>query len=126
MSKQVLKDVDVYHVNHHGSSGSSCKEFLDVIKPEVCIISSGSDGTYKHPRKKTIERLESVPSDIFQINKNIDVDRYPDKIKNVSQEFIGDLDCDGGEGTILIEVNTDTYVVKILRRGIEKTYNIER
>ena len=124
----VLKDVDVYHVNHHGSETSSSKDFLNSIKPEVCIISSGTNGTYKHPRKNTIERLASISSvkDIYQINKNMDEDRYPNKIKNVPDEFIGDVDCEGDEGTILIDVKENTYVIKILSRGIEKVYDIEK
>lgn len=120
--------MDIYHVSHHGAETSSCTEFLNAIKPEVCIISNGSHGTYKHPRKKTIERLEGISSmkEIFQTNKNTDVETYPDKIKNVPDELIGDLDCEGDEGTILIEVKQDTYVVKVLNSEIEKTYPIER
>jgi len=72
-----------------------------------------------------LQNISSV-EDIFQTNKNTKEASYPDKIKNVPDEFIGDLDCDGGEGTILIEVMADTYIVKILSRGIEKTYNIEK
>ena len=128
VEKGILKDVDIYHVSHHGAEHSSHSDFLNTIKPEVCIISNGTHGTYKHPRKVTIERLNRVTSikDIFQTNKNIHVDRYPDKIKNVTDEFIGDLDCIGDEGTILIEVKDNTYVIKILNRGIEKSYNIEK
>lgn len=121
----ILKDVYVYYVNHHGSESSSHIHFLNKIKPEVRIISSGTHGTYMHPRKEAIERLENISSDIFQLNKNIDVDSFPDIIKNVSDEFIGNFDCVGDEGSILIEVKDDTYVVKILSRGIEKAYSIE-
>lgn len=128
VEREILKDVDVYHVSHHGADTSSCSDFLNKIKPEVCVISNGSHGTYKHPRKKTIERLEGTFSiaDIYQINKNTDIETYPDKIKNVPDDFIGDLNCEGDEGTILIEVKQDTYVVKVLSREIEKTYSIER
>ena len=125
VDQQALKDVDVYHVNHHGSHHSSCSDFLTAIEPEVSLISSGTDGTYKHPRKETIERLEAVSSVVYQLNKNMDENNHQTLIKNVEDEFIGDLDCDGGEGTILIEVKDDTYDVKILSRGIEKTYNID-
>jgi competence protein ComEC len=124
----VLKDVDVYHVNHHGSETSSSMNFLNTIKPEVCIISSGTNGTYKHPRKKTLERLASISSvkDIYQINKNMDEGRYPDKIKNVPDEFIGDLDCQGDEGTIVVEVKEDTYTVRILDKDVEKVYHTQK
>jgi beta-lactamase superfamily II metal-dependent hydrolase len=128
VKRGVLKNIDVYHVSHHGSDTSSCTNFLKVITPEVCIISNGSHGTYKHPRRATVERLEKTSSvqHIYQTNKNIKWDRYPGTVKNTPDEFIGDLDSDGDEGTILIEVKDNTYVVKILTRGIEKVYRIER
>jgi beta-lactamase superfamily II metal-dependent hydrolase len=124
----VLKDVDVYHVDHHGAETSSHDDLLSVIKPEVCIISSGTNGTYKHPRKATVQRLEALASvkDIFQLNKNLDASRYPGTIKNVTDDHIGDLDCVGDEGTLLIVASQDTYTVKFLNRNIGKTYKIER
>ena len=127
-SRGVLKDVDVYEVDHHGAETSSCDALLNVIKPEICIISSGTNGIYKHPRKKTVQRLEALPSvkDIFQLNKNMDASRYPGTIKNVTNDHIGDLDCVGDEGTLLIVAGQDTYTVKFLSRTIEKTYKIER
>jgi len=123
----ILKDVDVYHASHHGSETSSCAAFLNTIKPEVCIISSGSHGGHKHPRKNTIERLQDISTIqyIFQLNKNVKENLYPDEVRNVSDECIGDLDCDGYEGTILIEVNDSTYKVKILNTGLEKIFNIQ-
>jgi competence protein ComEC len=123
----VLKDVDVYHVSHHGAETSSDIDFLKAISPEVCIISSGSHGNHKHPRKKTIERLEGTSSvkNIYQLNKNVNAWQDPDSIKNVSDEFIGDLDCQGIEGTIVTEVRETEYIVKLLDRNISKSYSIE-
>lgn len=126
VSNDVLKDVDVYHVSHHGANTSSCQPFLDVIKPEVCIVSSGTNGTYKHPRKVTIERLENIPSEIYQLNKNMQQSRYSGTVKNVPDDHIGDLDCDGDEGTILIEVSGTDYSIHILDRGISRTHPIQR
>lgn len=120
----VLKDVDLYHVSHHGADTSSDSLFLEAIKPEVCIISNGSHAGYKHPRRKTIERLENTSSvtGIYQTNKNINTSS---KIKNVPDEFIGDLEPDGSEGTILVSVGDSTYGIKIISSGQEKTYTIE-
>ena len=128
VNRGVLKDVDVYHVDHHAAETSSYDDLLSVIKPEVCIISSGTNGTYKHPRKATVQRLEALASvkDIFQLNKNLDASRYPGTIKNVTDDHIGDLDCVGDEGTLLIVASQDTYTVKFLNRNIGKTYKIER
>lgn len=125
VSQQVLKDVDVYHVSHHGANTSSCQAFLDAIKPEVCIVSSGTNGTYKHPRKVTIERLESIPSEIYQLNKNMQQAQYPGAVKNVPDDHIGDLDCIGDEGTILIEVTATNYTIRLLGPGTSKAFPIQ-
>lgn len=125
VERGILKDVDVYHVSHHGANTSSDSLFLETIKPEVCIISNGSHAGYKHPRKKTMERLKNTSSvqDIYQTNKNITPSA---KIKNVPDEFIGDLEPEGSEGTILISVEDTTYTISILIAGREKSYVIER
>lgn len=54
----VAGDVDVYHVDHHGSSTSSADEFLETLKPEYAVISVKSHRGYKHPRREVLERLQ--------------------------------------------------------------------
>lgn len=48
-------NVDFLLVSHHGASSSSSKQFLEKIKPEFAIISSGDS---LHPAKDVIDRLE--------------------------------------------------------------------
>ena len=50
-------DIDVLKVAHHGSSGSSSEEFLQVICPTLSLISCGRNNTYGHPHEETVERL---------------------------------------------------------------------
>jgi len=123
VERGVLKDVDVYHVSHHGAETSSDSLFLETIKPEVCIISNGSYASYLHPRRETMERLESTSSvqDIYQTNKNINPSP---KMKNVSDEFIGDLDPSGSEGTILLSVKGSIYTITFLDRT--KSYEVQQ
>ena len=53
------KDVDVYQLNHHGSSSSSSLDFLQSIHPTVAVCSSGKK--YNHPRREVVEdRLYSL------------------------------------------------------------------
>ncbi|MCG7852041.1 MAG: MBL fold metallo-hydrolase [Methanosarcinaceae archaeon] len=126
VSRGILKDVDVYHVSHHGAETSSSQAFLDLIKPEVCIISSGTNKNHKHPRKVVVERLINFPSEVYQLNKNTDEQTYPSKIKNVPDDHIGDLECDGKQGTILIEVSDTQYFINILSRDLKKTYQTQK
>jgi beta-lactamase superfamily II metal-dependent hydrolase len=50
-------DVDVYKVNHHGSSRSSSTTFVAQLDPEVSIISVGNGNTYGYPTKPVMDRL---------------------------------------------------------------------
>ncbi len=48
---------DVLKVGHHGSSTSSCDEYLDAVDPEYAVISCGKDNSYGHPHDETLEAL---------------------------------------------------------------------
>ena len=48
---------DILKIGHHGSSGSTCKEFLDAVKPAYAVIQVGKNN-YGHPTSKVIENLE--------------------------------------------------------------------
>jgi len=50
----------VLKVAHHGSGGSSCMEFIDVVEPQVAVVSVGADNTYGHPDPDVMARLASV------------------------------------------------------------------
>ena len=64
-----LQDVDFLKVGHHGSRYSTCQEFLDVVLPEVAVISCSATNTYGHPSDETIERLEGVGAKIWYTMK---------------------------------------------------------
>lgn len=63
--KEFWEDVDYLKVGHHGSKGSSSLEFLQVLQPEIAVISAGKENRYGHPAKETLERLEEVGSKIY-------------------------------------------------------------
>ena len=64
------EDVDVLKVAHHGSRYSTSKEFLEITKPEVAIISDGTNNDYGHPHKETLNRLKKVNAEIYRTDKN--------------------------------------------------------
>ena len=57
-------------VGHHGSRHSSSEEFLEAVKPQICIIQSGLDNKHDHPHIETIDRLKDVGCKIFD-NQNL-------------------------------------------------------
>ncbi len=58
-------DIDVLKVAHHGSKGSSCEQFLDYVKAEYAVISSGAGNTYNHPNQETLDRLNNRHTTIY-------------------------------------------------------------
>lgn len=59
VDKEVL-NVDVLKVGHHGSKSSSRKELIDVVAPQMAVISVGGDNKYGHPHKDVLDRLADV------------------------------------------------------------------
>ena len=56
-----FKEIDVFHVGHHGSRYSSDAKFLEVIQPKISVISEGHK--YGHPHTETLERLDDYSGD---------------------------------------------------------------
>lgn len=60
-------DVDVWQVNHHGSSNGTTEPLLDAITPVIALLGTGSADRqipwtawqYGHPRKAVIDLIES-------------------------------------------------------------------
>lgn len=58
--------VEVYQVNHHGSSSSSNVALVSTLLPQVSIISVGDGNPYGHPHQPVIDRLVAYGSYIYQ------------------------------------------------------------
>ena len=56
---QVLK------VAHHGSGNSTYEEFLEILQPQVGLISCGKENKYGHPHKELLNRLKKAGVQIF-------------------------------------------------------------
>ena len=66
-------DADVLKVAHHGASTSSSPGFLDVVQPQVAIISAGLGNAFNHPRDDVLRRLRSTGADVFRTDLAGDV-----------------------------------------------------
>lgn len=66
-------DVDVLKVGHHGSLTSTSWEFLQIVDPEVTLISMGRENTYGHPHPVIIERLVQIGATILRTDLHRDV-----------------------------------------------------
>lgn len=102
-TRNLVTDVDVYQANHHGSDTSSRTSFLEDMKPTLVVIPNGNHAGHKHPRKVTLLALQglqpSAPT-ILQVNKYT----HGGTGGNVDNQFIADLEPDGPDGDILLNV----------------------
>lgn len=51
---------DILKNGHHGSKTSSAKDFLELVKPRVAILSLGKNNRYHHPSPITIDTLDNL------------------------------------------------------------------
>ena len=66
----LMEDVDFLKVAHHGSKYSTCQRFLDVVSPEIAVISCSAKNTYGHPSADTIKKLEDCGAQVEYTMKN--------------------------------------------------------
>lgn len=62
-----LLPIDVISVSHHGSRHSSSAALLDLVTPQIALISCGEGNSYGHPAQETLDRLsEAGAAEIYR------------------------------------------------------------
>ena len=61
-----LLDCDVLKVGHHGSSSSTSEAFLNLVTPEIAVISCAEGNKYNHPHAEVIARLQEDSVTIYR------------------------------------------------------------
>lgn len=69
-NKDVLKQVTVFDLPHHGSKYSWLDDFYKSIRPKLSIISAGKNNRYGHPHKEILEVLYNIDSLICRTDEN--------------------------------------------------------
>jgi len=93
-------EVDVYNVNHHGSSHSSSTAFLQKLRPTVSVMSCGENNLYGHPAQDIMDRLQSVSKQIYITEKGNPNTHY------------GSAIITNSDIVITAPTNSNTYTVK--------------
>lgn len=61
---------EVLKVGHHGSRSSTSQAFLDVVRPEVAVISVGKENRYGHPHQETLDELAAAKVKVYRTELN--------------------------------------------------------
>jgi competence protein ComEC len=103
-----MLDADVYQAGHHGSYNGGSLDLLNLVSPELAVISCGPPvrrrGSFNafnfgHPRKETIDELEATVSS-SRPQKEV---KYFKRIKRPLDKTISKgIYCTGWDGTIVL------------------------
>jgi len=66
IENNLLQDIDVLKVGHHGSNTSTSQEFLDIIQPEISVIMCGEGNKYNHPNEETMDKFQAMGVDVYR------------------------------------------------------------
>ena len=64
-----MLDSDVLKVGHHGSATGSSIAFLNLVSPEISLISSGVKNKFNHPAESVIKSLDLINSKIYRTDE---------------------------------------------------------
>ncbi|MGM9591979.1 MAG: ComEC/Rec2 family competence protein [Oscillospiraceae bacterium] len=84
--KDLIKDgaslrCDVLKVGHHGSSGSSCYQFLYEAQPGIGVISCEKGNSYGHPHEETLSRLDDAEVTVYRTDLEGSIVIFSDGMK---------------------------------------------
>lgn len=65
----LIGEVDILHVNHHGSESSTNQNFIDTLSPTLAIISTGDENNYGHPNNTILARLNNAGVQVYLTEK---------------------------------------------------------
>jgi beta-lactamase superfamily II metal-dependent hydrolase len=121
--QDMIGDIVLFQVAHHGANASNNPAMLRTIKPMVAIMNNG-------PRKgghpDTVKALRATPKlvDLWQVHRNV----ASGDENNAPEEFIANLD-EQNDAAHMIRVSVDaakrTFTVTNDRTGKSKVYQIK-
>jgi beta-lactamase superfamily II metal-dependent hydrolase len=118
----LVGEVDVYQVTHHGLDSSNNPVVLASLKPRVAIMNNGD---VKGCMPEVFANLKATPSleAIYQIHKNL---RPDGQANNVPDDFIANKtrasECQGHYIKLSVAPDGQSYTVSIPAHQHERTY----
>jgi competence protein ComEC len=61
---------DIIKAGHHGSSTSTCEEFVNAVRPRMAVISVGAYNKFGHPSPMTLKTLEKHSIELHRTDKS--------------------------------------------------------
>ena len=93
LNKNILTNIDILKVGHHGSNTSSSKNFINTIKPKTCLISVGKNNWYGHPKDSVLKILSACDTYRTDLNGSIEIKLKNNQysVKTINERGINEL-----------------------------------
>jgi beta-lactamase superfamily II metal-dependent hydrolase len=118
--KNLIGQVDVYQVTHHGLDSSNNPLVLRTLQPRVAIM---NNGVTKGCLPEVAANLRDTPSlqAVYQVHKNL---RPDGATGNVPDEFIAnkERECQGNYIKLSVAPDAKSYTVSIPANGHSRTF----
>ncbi len=119
----LVGEVDVYQVTHHGLDTSNNPVLIKTLSPRVAVM---NNGVTKGCQPETFQALKNCSSiqAIYQGHKNL---RPDGSANNAPDEFIANLEkeCQGNYIKLSVDPDGRTYTVSIPAKGHERRYEVK-
>jgi competence protein ComEC len=66
LKNNLVEDVDIFKLSHHGSDTANSEEFLELLRPEWVVAQAGAGNSFGHPNRRIIKRAERVGAQILR------------------------------------------------------------
>ncbi|MFT5525266.1 MAG: competence protein ComEC [Pirellulaceae bacterium] len=109
--KNLVGDVDVYQVTHHGLDSSNNPILLQTIQPTVAIMNNGVTKGCKPDVFANLKATKSIQA-LYQMHKNL---RPDGAVNNAPDEYIANTEknCKGHYVKLSVAADGQSYVVSI-------------
>ncbi len=81
IEEELVPEVCVLKVAHHGSGNATSEAFLDLARPKISLISCGEGNRYGHPDPELMKRLKQSGSQIYDTRSSGAITMYLKKGK---------------------------------------------
>ena len=78
MDSGVKLNAQVLKIGHHGSRHATSGKFLELVKPQVAVISDGANNDYGHPSQFTLDRLKKANIKILRTDLSGEIEIFSD------------------------------------------------
>lgn len=119
----LVGEVDVYQVTHHGLDSSNNPVVLQSLKPRVAIMNNGHTKGCAPEVYANLKDTKSIKA-IYQVHKNL---RTDGSVNNTDDDFIanhhGPDECKGHHIHLSVAADSKSYAVSIPSHKHKKTYD---